>query len=52
MTGVQTCALPISVSLPVTLALAAEEGFIQRGQRVALQGIGSGLQCQMLALEW
>ncbi len=41
-----------SVSLPVTLALAVEQGFIQGGQRVALQGIGSGLQCQMLALEW
>ena len=41
-----------SVSLPATLALAVEEGFIHTGQRVALQGIGSGLQCQMLALEW
>lgn len=41
-----------SVSLPATLALAAEDGFVAPGQRVALLGIGSGLFCQMLALEW
>ena len=51
-TTVETLGNMGSVSLPATLALAVEEGFIQSGQRVALQGIGSGLQCQMLALEW
>lgn len=39
-----------SVSLPATLALAREAGFVAPGQRVALLGIGSGLQCTMLAL--
>jgi len=41
-----------SVSLPATLALAVEQGFVRAGQRVALLGIGSGLFCQMLAVEW
>ena len=41
-----------SVALPATLALAAEAGAVQRGQRVGLLGIGSGLNCLMLALEW
>ena len=34
-----------------TAAQAREAGFVRPGQRVALMGIGSGLQCQMLALE-
>lgn len=41
-----------SVSLPATLALAVKENRIARGQRVGLLGIGSGLNCLMLALEW
>ena len=41
-----------SVALPATLALAAEAGAVQTGQRVGLLGIGSGLNCLMLALEW
>jgi 3-oxoacyl-[acyl-carrier-protein] synthase-3 len=41
-----------SVSLPATLALAVEAGAVQKGDRVALFGIGSGLNCMMLALEW
>jgi acyl-CoA:acyl-CoA alkyltransferase len=41
-----------SVSLPATLALAAEAGAVRDGDRVALLGIGSGLSCMMLALEW
>ncbi|NJK88404.1 MAG: 3-oxoacyl-ACP synthase III [Myxococcales bacterium] len=36
-----------SVSLPLTWARALEAGFISRGQRVALLGIGSGLGCTM-----
>lgn len=41
-----------SVSLPLTLARAAEDGFVGAGHRVALLGIGSGLSCMMLGLEW
>jgi hypothetical protein len=31
--------------------LPREQGFVRAGQRTVLMGIGSGLQCQMLALE-
>jgi 3-oxoacyl-[acyl-carrier-protein] synthase-3 len=41
-----------SVSLPATLALAAENGSVRDGNRIGLLGIGSGLNCLMLALEW
>jgi 3-oxoacyl-[acyl-carrier-protein] synthase-3 len=41
-----------SVALPATLALAAESGAVRQGDRVALLGIGSGLNSLMLALEW
>lgn len=41
-----------SVALPVTLTAAVEAGAVKAGDRVALLGIGSGLNCLMLALEW
>jgi 3-oxoacyl-[acyl-carrier-protein] synthase-3 len=41
-----------SVSLPATLAIAADAGAVKHGDRVALFGIGSGINCLMLALEW
>ena len=41
-----------SVALPATLAAAVEAGAIREGSRVGLLGIGSGLNCLMLALEW
>ncbi len=41
-----------SVSLPATLALAEQQGAVKRGDKVGLLGIGSGLNCLMLALEW
>lgn len=41
-----------TVSLPLTLALAAERGHIEPGHKAALLGIGSGLNCLMLGLEW
>jgi 3-oxoacyl-[acyl-carrier-protein] synthase-3 len=41
-----------SVSLPATLAAAIDAGAVNPGDRVALFGIGSGLNCLMLALEW
>lgn len=41
-----------SVSLPATLAAAVEAGAVKAGDKVALLGIGSGINCMMLAVEW
>ncbi len=41
-----------TVSVPITAALADEAGFLSAGQRVAMLGIGSGLNCLMLGLHW
>ncbi len=41
-----------SVALPATLAGAVAVGAVKPGDRVGLLGIGSGLNCLMLALEW
>jgi acyl-CoA:acyl-CoA alkyltransferase len=41
-----------SVALPITLALAIERGFIGEHQHVALLGIGSGINCLMLGVDW
>ena len=41
-----------SVALPATLCAAVDAGAVQEGHRVGLLGIGSGLNCLMLALEW
>jgi 3-oxoacyl-[acyl-carrier-protein] synthase-3 len=41
-----------TVSLPLTAALAEEREFLQPGNRVGFLGIGSGLNCLMLGLEW
>lgn len=41
-----------SVSLPATLADAVEAGAVKPGTRAALLGIGSGINCMMLAVEW
>ena len=41
-----------TVSLPMTAAIADERGFLNRGDRVGFLGIGSGLNCLMLALDW
>ncbi len=41
-----------TVSLPLTAALADERGFLEKGDRVGFIGIGSGLNCMMLGLEW
>lgn len=41
-----------SVALPATLAAAVDAGAVQPGMRVGLLGIGSGLNCLMLAVEW
>ncbi|MCK6551840.1 3-oxoacyl-ACP synthase III [Myxococcota bacterium] len=41
-----------SVSLPISLALAAEQGFVAPGHDVALLGIGSGLSSVMMGVRW
>ena len=41
-----------TVSLPLTAALAEEREFLCPGDRVGLLGIGSGLNCLMLGVEW
>lgn len=41
-----------SVSLPMTLALAAESGAVRSGDSVALLGIGSGLNSIMVGVKW
>ncbi|QYM80607.1 3-oxoacyl-ACP synthase III [Horticoccus luteus] len=41
-----------SVALPATLSAAVGAGAVREGDRVGLLGIGSGLNCLMLALEW
>src|SRR5262245_33804023 len=41
-----------TVSLPLTAALAEEREFLLPGDRVGCLGIGSGLNCLMLGVEW
>ncbi len=41
-----------TVSLPLTAALAEERDFLRPGDKVGFLGIGSGLNCLMLGLEW
>jgi 3-oxoacyl-[acyl-carrier-protein] synthase III len=41
-----------TVSVPITAAIAAENGFLRSGHRVGLLGIGSGLNCLMLGIQW
>lgn len=41
-----------SVALPTAAAIGIETGFVQPGNRVALMGIGSGINVVMLGVEW
>ncbi len=41
-----------SVALPITAALGIEAGHLRGGDRVALLGIGSGINVLMLAVDW
>jgi 3-oxoacyl-[acyl-carrier-protein] synthase-3 len=41
-----------TVSLPVTAAMATEQEFLKKNDKVAFLGIGSGLSCIMMGLEW
>ena len=41
-----------TVSLPITAAIASERGFLLPGDLVGFLGIGSGLNCLMLGIQW
>ncbi|MCF8112759.1 MAG: 3-oxoacyl-ACP synthase III [Desulfotignum sp.] len=41
-----------TVSLPITAAIADERGFLQPGDFTAFIGVGSGLNCYVLGVEW
>jgi 3-oxoacyl-[acyl-carrier-protein] synthase-3 len=41
-----------TVSLPITAAIAHERGFLVHGDLIGFLGIGSGLNCLMLGIEW
>ncbi len=41
-----------SVSAPITMAMAIEQGKYSHGEKAALLGIGSGINCLMLGVEW
>lgn len=41
-----------SVSAPITLAMGIEEGMLTSGQKAAILGIGSGINCLMLGINW
>ena len=41
-----------TVSLPITAAIAAHRGVLTTGQRVGFFGIGSGLNCILMGIDW
>ncbi len=41
-----------SVSAPITMAIAMEQNAFGPGQKAAMLGIGSGINCMMLGIEW
>ncbi len=41
-----------SVSAPITMAMAIEQEVFGPGQKAALLGIGSGINCMMLGIDW
>jgi 3-oxoacyl-[acyl-carrier-protein] synthase-3 len=41
-----------SVSAPITMALGIEEGKLRTGEKAAVLGIGSGINCLMLGIDW
>jgi len=41
-----------AASMPVTAAMAEEAGHLHKGDKVVLMGIGSGINCAMLGVEW
>ena len=38
--------------VPLTLAMLIDQGRVQKGNRVGLMGIGSGLNVMMLGVQW
>lgn len=41
-----------SVALPITMAIGIEQGFVKAGDNIGMLGIGSGINCVMLAAQW
>ncbi len=41
-----------SAALPISMAIGAEKEFIRPGDRVAMLGIGSGINCTMMNVRW
>jgi 3-oxoacyl-[acyl-carrier-protein] synthase III len=41
-----------SVALPITMAVGLQRGGVRAGDRVALLGIGSGINCVMIGVQW
>jgi len=41
-----------TVSLPITAAIADERGFLNSGDYVCFIGVGSGLNCLIMGIEW
>ena len=41
-----------SVSAPITLAMGVEQQLLTAGDRAAVLGIGSGINCLMLGILW
>ena len=51
-TTVETLGNTGSVALPITMARGVESGHLQKDDRVAMLGIGSGINSVMLAVDW
>lgn len=41
-----------SVALPITMAIGLQQGFVPGEEQIAMLGIGSGINCLMLATHW
>jgi acyl-CoA:acyl-CoA alkyltransferase len=41
-----------SAALPITMAIAADQGVLSSGDQVAMLGIGSGINSIMIGLDW
>ena len=41
-----------SVALPITMACGLQQGFVAPGEHVGMLGIGSGINCLMIAVDW
>jgi acyl-CoA:acyl-CoA alkyltransferase len=41
-----------SAALPITMAIGVEQGQLKKDDHVAMLGIGSGINCLMLGVEW